>query len=98
MKKIIVVTLILFFALGVASGPVHAAATKQKTVTSGQYFHKRKLVHKKAPIPKDPKVTKADLKKAKQQAIASKGYVKVLKGWLNKKKPIKKYKTISKNK
>jgi hypothetical protein len=63
------------------------AATKKKTVsstttTTNAFFHKRRLVHQKAPIPKTPKPTLADIKKAKQQAIAGKGYVKKLKGWL----------------
>lgn len=58
----------------------------QKIAAPNPYFHKRKPVHKKAPIPKDPKPTRIDLKKAKQQKIAGAGYVKQLKGWISKKK------------
>jgi hypothetical protein len=81
---------------GLASGSNKAGIKKKTQTNNTSYFHKRRLVHKKAPIPKDPKPTKADLKKARQQKVVGAVYVKELKGWLTKKKPAKKKTSIKK--
>ena len=83
MSKRKILAVILLSMSFVVNGPSVSAASNKKAVVD-KYFHKRRLIHKKAPIPKDPKVTKSDIKKAKQQAIAGKQYVKKLKGWLKK--------------
>ena len=84
-NKIVSIVFLLVFSFGVLINPT-LAATKKKVVvnTTTKYFHQRKLVHKKAPIPKDPKPTKVELKKAKQQTVAGKVYIKTLQGWLAK--------------
>jgi hypothetical protein len=103
MKKRIIASLLLV-VLGwctlaqasLASGSARSVVKKKTQSASTSYFHKRRLVHKKAPIPKDPKPTKADLKKARQQKVLGAAYVKELKGWLAKKKPAKKKTAIKK--